>query len=112
MQLASQVFLEAANYIEEYGWQRSGMSEHGKPRCSMGVLSSVWPKTISNIELGKLMYDSLYKELGGMSLTEFNEQAISGEDVALLFLRVANGLRREATMTVSTMTTHSPTRLF
>lgn len=83
------VFTGAAAYIRKYGWQRSGMSTHGKPRCSMGALASSYQHPVWNPELSLLMYDVLYRSLGGITLTQFNAQAKSGEDVALLFEKVA-----------------------
>lgn len=89
---AVEVFLAAAAYIRRYGWQRTGMSTHGKPRCSMGALASASPQQIWDKELSSLMYDALYKNLGGITLTQFNKRAKDGNEVALLFEQVARSL--------------------
>jgi len=89
---ATQIFLRAAEYIKTYGWQKSGMSIHGKPRCSMGALESANPAPIWNKDLASLMYETLYKELNGVSLTEFNKRAKDGLAVAQLFEQVARTL--------------------
>lgn len=68
------------------------MSAHGKPRCSMGALASAHPAQKWDEGLSNLMYDSLYKELDGMSLTDFNYKFKSGEKVARLYERVARRL--------------------
>ncbi len=90
---AAENFLEAAGYIRSYGWQVKGMGEYGQPRCSMGALNSVWPK--ENTEgLAKTMYQALYKELNGLSLTEFNYKYKKGEKVSSLFEQTARSLRQ------------------
>lgn len=86
------IFRGAATYIRQYGWQVSGMSRHGLPRCSMGALASAYHEKIWDKKLAELMYDELYKELNGMSLTEFNYMHKDGEKVAMLFDRVAEKL--------------------
>ena len=91
-QEAAQIFLDAADYIEKYGWQKTEMSEHGKPRCSMSALTSVQPKVVFDCALSALMFEALYDELGGITLTEFNEQAKNGSEVALLFRKTATKL--------------------
>jgi len=91
--LAANIFLKAAGYIRKYGWQKSGMSVHGKPRCSMGALASAYQKEKWDDDLAYLMYKSLYDELDGISLTQFNEQVRSVLEVALLFERVASKLK-------------------
>lgn len=88
-QQAAKIFQDAARYIRTYGWQVSGMGEHGKPRCSMGALASVGPRGRWNPELAHLMYKVLYDELGGMGLTQFNHLHQNGESVARLFEDVA-----------------------
>jgi hypothetical protein len=90
---AADIFVKAAQYIRRYGWQETGMSSHGAPRCSMGALESASPNKLWNNQLAKLMYDSLYKELRGINLTEFNHQAKSGLEVARLFENTAKSIR-------------------
>lgn len=89
---AASIFVKAAQYIQTYGWQETGMSEHGKPRCSMGALTSAQPTPTLDDQLSTIMYEALYSELGGISLTEFNHQANSGLDVIELFTKTANRL--------------------
>jgi hypothetical protein len=93
--LAANIFQDAAIYIRTYGWQVSGMSEHGKPRCSMGALASAYPVDHWDVELAELMYKTLYEELGGIGLTEFNYHHKDGEKVAQLFERVAAKLLQQ-----------------
>jgi hypothetical protein len=88
-QQASGIFQEAAAYIRKFGWQKEGMGAHGLPRCSMGALDSAYPKVEWNKTLAGLMYESLYKELNGLSLTQFNSKFQSGEKVARLYEQVA-----------------------
>lgn len=90
---ASGIFGKAASYIRNYGWQVSGMGQHGKPRCSMGALASAHSDKIWDKNLSSLMYRELYKELDGLSLTEFNWKHNNGEKVAQLFEQVATKLR-------------------
>lgn len=89
---AAHIFLKAAEYIETYGWQVSGMGTHGKPRCSMGALASAHADTEWDPALARLMYTSLTNELNGIGLTEFNRRANSGADVARLFRTTAQSL--------------------
>jgi hypothetical protein len=89
---ASAIFRRAANYIRNYGWQVSGMSENGLPRCSMGALASAYRASVWDSELSELMYRSLYEELDGLTLTEFNYKYNDGEMVARLFDQVATRL--------------------
>jgi|GEM_PF-4844094 len=89
---AASIFLKAADYIRQYGWQSSGMNEDGMPRCSMGALKSAGPKEKWDEDMAKLMYQHLYKELNGLSLTQFNYKYKSGEKVAQLFERTAHSL--------------------
>lgn len=91
---AAQIFLRAAEYIRTYGWQESGMSKHGLPRCSMGALESAGHKKRWDKDLSELMYKTLYRELGGINLTEFNAKYKSGEKVARLFERTARALTK------------------
>lgn len=91
---AAQIFLKAASYIKQYGWKRTGMGTHGKPRCSMGALASAYPKFQWDKDLAIFMYSVLQKELGGISLTEFNAQSQNGTEVALLFEKLAKNLCR------------------
>lgn len=91
---AATIFTRAAAYIRKYGWQITGMSEHGKPRCSMGALASAHPAKVWNKDLAVLMYQKLHEELHGIGLTEFNYTYRSGEKVAQLFERIAANLRR------------------
>ncbi|MFI5271011.1 MAG: hypothetical protein ACHQT9_03140 [Candidatus Saccharimonadales bacterium] len=90
---AANIFIDAAQYIRDYGWQVEGMGCDGEPRCSMGALASAYPKLEWNKELSRLMYLSLYKELQGMSLTQFNHRYRDGEKVAELYERVASKLQ-------------------
>jgi hypothetical protein len=86
---AAEIFLNAALYIRNYGWQETGMSSHGKPRCSMGALASAHQTEEWDPEIADLMYKTLYDQLDGINLTEFNARAQSGEDVATLFEQTA-----------------------
>jgi hypothetical protein len=90
---AAEIFLEAASYIRKYGWQVCGMSEHGKPRCSMGALESAGSEKRWNKNVAALMYDTLYEELKGLSLTQFNYKYQNGEKVAQLFERSAQSIK-------------------
>lgn len=90
--LATQIFRDAAKYIRTYGWQRKGMSEHGKPRCSMGALQSAYPMERWDQDMAVLMFATLYDELGGITLTQFNEKVKDGEEVAALYDHVADVL--------------------
>lgn len=87
--LAAAIFLKAAAYIRTYGWQKEGMGFYGAPRCSMGALASAYPKQRWDERLSRLMYRTLYDELGGISLTQFNYKYMDGEKVAELFEQVA-----------------------
>jgi hypothetical protein len=90
---AASIFFNAAAYIRENGWQKEGMGEEGAPRCSMGALETAGPSRAEWDEnLSKLMYDSLYEELNGISLTSFNSKYQSGEKVAQLYESVASKL--------------------
>ena len=91
-EIAAEIFQRAASYIRTYGWQVSGMSEDGKPRCSMGALESASPTVKWDEQLSSLMYNTLYHELGGETLTEFNHRVQNGESVAKLFEHVAHVL--------------------
>jgi hypothetical protein len=86
---AADIFIKAASYIRRYGWQVTGMSQHGKPRCSMGALASACSDKVWDKHLSQVMYQVLYDELGGIGLTEFNYKHHDGEKVAQLFERVA-----------------------
>jgi hypothetical protein len=86
---AGVIFRRAATYIRCYGWQVSGMSEDGLPRCSMGALASAYKAGVWNKKLAELMYQSLYQERDGLTLTEFNYTYRDGEMVAKLFDHVA-----------------------
>lgn len=86
---SARIFLKAAEYIRRYGWQEKGMGFHGGPRCSMGALASANPEPKWNEKLASLMYNTLYKKLGGETLTEFNKRVKNGEKVAQLFEQVA-----------------------
>jgi hypothetical protein len=89
---AARIFLRAAAYIRKYGWQKEGMSKHGQPRCSMGALASAHPQEEWDKNLAGLMYETLYEELAGMSLTQYNHEFKSGEKVARLYERTAKKL--------------------
>jgi hypothetical protein len=91
--LAATIFYKAAEYIRQHGWQVEGMSSHGQPRCSMGALASAYPEVKWDSRLASFMYATLYKELGGMSLTEFNHRHKDGEKVASLYEQVAAKLQ-------------------
>jgi hypothetical protein len=91
---AATIFRKAAAYIRKYGWQEEGMSEDGKPRCSMGALASAYPKETWEKDLSSLMYDSLNSELHGLTLTEFNHKANNGGVVAKLFDRTATTIAK------------------
>ena len=92
---AASIFLKAAAYIRQYGWQKEGMGEHGAPRCSMGAIESAGPPRAEwSSDLADLMYRILNRELDGMSLTSFNSQYQSGEKVAQLYERAAAALAR------------------
>lgn len=86
---AAQIFLNAASYIRNYGWQVEGMSEDGKPRCSMGALESAYKKEKWESSLSSLMYETMYRQLNGITLTEFNHKVKDGLEVAKLFERTA-----------------------
>lgn len=86
---AADIFAKAAAYIRTYGWQEVGMSEHGRPRCSMGALASAHDERVWDSEVAALMYQTLNRKLSGVGLTEFNRRASGGEDVARLFEQVA-----------------------
>ena len=86
---AAAIFKHAAAYIRAYGWQVTGMSRHGLPRCSMGALASAHRDKMWDKELAELMYSQLYEELDGLTLTEFNYRYNDGEKVAQLFDKVA-----------------------
>ena|SRR5581483_9878999 len=89
---AAGIFLSAADYIRQFGWQKEGMGEYGQPRCSMGALASANPEVVWDKDTSKLMYDVLYEMLEGMSLTQYNSKFQSGEKVAKLFERTARKL--------------------
>lgn len=91
---AAEIFMNASSYIRKHGWQVEGMSEDGKPRCSMGALASAYPKAKWEDDLSSLMYKTLYKELNGISLTEFNHRANNGLVVAKLFEQTAQDLTK------------------
>lgn len=93
------IFKKAASYIRNYGWQVSGMSEHGLPRCSMGALESAHDEKEWDQDLARLMYSRLYEELDGLTLTQFNFKYKNGEKVAQLFDRVANALVCDSRLT-------------
>ena len=92
-QRAAEIFLKAADYIRQYGWQKEGMGEYGRPRCSMGALDSALPRGQWDNKTARLTYKTLYKELDGLSLTQFNFKYQSGEKVAQLYERAARRLR-------------------
>lgn len=89
---AAVIFQKAADYIRTFGWQAEGMSIYGQPRCSMGALASAYPKEKWDKNLAKLMYDALYTELNGISLTQFNYLHKDGNKVSQLFEKTANKL--------------------
>lgn len=95
---AASIFLRAAAYIRTYGWQKEGMSKHGKPRCSMGALASAYAQKTWDKNLADLMYKALYEELAGISLTQFNHKYKSGDKVAQLYEQVAEKLRHNKTL--------------
>jgi hypothetical protein len=89
---AANIFRGAASYIRFNGWQVTGMGTDGKPRCSMGALESATKREVWNKRLASIMYETLYEELNGLTLTEFNYKHQSGERVAELFEKVADKL--------------------
>jgi hypothetical protein len=91
---AANIFTNAAVYIRRYGWQKTGMGLYGQPRCSMGALASAYRKQKWDRELATLMYRELYKELDGISLTQFNYQHNDSEKVVHLFESIAAKLRQ------------------
>jgi len=93
---ATEIFLNAARYIRQYGWQEKGMSVDGQPRCSMGALASAHPKSKWNKKLASLMYQALYEELNGKTLTQFNYKFKDGNKVANLYEQVARSLTRQS----------------
>ncbi|HVV25607.1 MAG TPA: hypothetical protein VHC21_01055 [Candidatus Saccharimonadales bacterium] len=95
---AANIFLRAATYIRHYGWQIEGMGIDGGQRCSMGALDSAYPKVAWDKKLAAVMYRTLYEELDGLSLTQFNSRHKSGEKVARLFERTAARLRQGAAL--------------
>jgi hypothetical protein len=90
---AARIFLRAAAYIRTHGWRKEGMGTDGAPRCSMGALASAYRKQKWDEHLSRIMYKTLYQELDGLSLTQFNYQHNNGEKVAELFERVAAKLQ-------------------
>ncbi len=92
---AARIFLRAAEYIRNYGWQKEGMGEHGQPRCSVGALASSHKYQRWDKSLASSMYGSLCEELNGMSLTQYNTKFNNGEMVACLYERVAEKLRHQ-----------------
>ena len=86
---AAGILLKAADYIRQYGWQVEGMGQHGRPRCSMGALASASPVKNWDQRLSDMMYRTLYQELNGLTLTQFNHKYNDGEQVARLFERTA-----------------------
>jgi hypothetical protein len=99
--LAANIFIKAACYIRDHGWQIEGMSIDGQPRCSMGALDSAHTKSGWNQKPSQLMYSSLYKELQGTSLTQFNHTHKDGEKVAQLYERVASKLHSKVQISSS-----------
>lgn len=91
---AARIFLKAAEYIRQYGWQKEGMGVDGKPRCSMGALASAYPRTKWDKSLASLMYKALNKELKGLNLTDFNHKFNDGNKAAQLFEQVATSLSK------------------
>lgn len=62
----------------------------------MGALASAHREKIWDKKLAELMYEELYEELGGLSLTDFNYLYNDGEKVACLFERVAANLAKSS----------------
>lgn len=91
---AATIFRRAAAYIRQYGWQKEGLSEDGKPRSSMGALASAYPKDTWEKDLSSLMYDSLNSELHGISLTEYDHKVRNGLAIAKLFERTASSIAK------------------
>lgn len=92
---AARIFQRAAAYIRKYGWQEEGMGAEGQPRCSMGALASAHSKQEWNSQLSKTMYETLYSELAGLSLTQYNHKFRNGEKVARLYEQVAERLTHD-----------------
>ena len=93
---AAKIFFSAADYIRQYGWRTSGMSTHGKPRCSMGALASAYPKSTWDIGLATTMHEALKGQLEGMTLTQFNYKFNDGNTVAQLYERTAAVLMKSS----------------
>jgi hypothetical protein len=91
---AAELFLKAAAYIRQYGWQEEGMGEYGQPRCSMGALDSACPRGEWQPEVAEVMFEELNHELHGMSLTQYNHKFHDGEKVAQLYEQAAQDLKR------------------
>jgi hypothetical protein len=89
---ATQIFLDAAEYIRSCGWQVEGMGFDGGPRCSMGALESASSGIKMSASLSTVMYTNLYNELDGINLTNFNHLHNDGEKVSELFEAVADKL--------------------
>lgn len=89
---AATIFRSASKYIRTYGWQVTGMSKDGLPRCSMGALASACKLQNWEPRMAELMYSELYESLHGLTLTEFNYKYKNGEKVAQLFEKVATKL--------------------
>jgi hypothetical protein len=89
---ARKIFRTAAEYIRKYGWQVKGMGTYVQPRCSMDALTSAYREQRWDKTLSKLMYETLYKELNGMTLTQYNYKFKSGGKVARLYEMVAEKL--------------------
>lgn len=97
----AEIFFNAASYIEEYGWQISGMSEYGRPRCSMGALASAHREAVWDKDLSELMYDELSRALNGVPLSVFNEHARDSHDVVLLFRKVGRTLEQKSNISLN-----------
>lgn len=91
-QEAAGILQRAAAYIRRYGWQEEGMGDYGAPRCSMGAIDSACPRGRWNDQVAELLYESLYCELDGLSLTQYNHKFQDGEKIAQLYERVATAL--------------------
>jgi hypothetical protein len=92
---AARIFLRAADYIRQYGWQEEGMGEYGRPRCSVGALDSAKPRGEWDPKVSELAYKTLNQELKGLSLTQYNHKVHDGEKVARLFERTARKLNKQ-----------------
>jgi hypothetical protein len=89
---AAIIFLDAASYIRQYGWQKEGMGDDSKPKYSEGALASSYSVQKWDYELSNLMFSELYKRLNNMTISNLNTYYNDRELVALLYEQVADSL--------------------